>query len=107
MWTKRQILNGILYQLKNGCNWADLPKDFPPYSTVFWHYKQWCENDILDKIMTELHGRVREQVKKKPQWTTLIMIDKKARHKPLALDMGTSRQRFQPPSFLSSNESYS
>ncbi|WP_375340016.1 transposase [Okeania sp. KiyG1] len=24
-WTKRQILDGILYQLKNGCNWCDLP----------------------------------------------------------------------------------
>ncbi|MEG4286264.1 hypothetical protein QUB68_24345 [Microcoleus sp. A006_D1] len=33
--------------------------------------------------------------------------DREARRKPLALDMGTSRQRFQPPSFLSSNESYS
>lgn len=26
-WTKREILDGILYQLKNGCNWEDLPKD--------------------------------------------------------------------------------
>ena len=77
-WTKRQILNGILYQLKNGCNWADLPKDLPPYSTVFWHYKQWREEDVLERIMTELHGRVREQVKKKPQWTTLIVIDSQA-----------------------------
>ncbi|WP_445251752.1 MULTISPECIES: hypothetical protein [unclassified Microcoleus] len=41
-----------------------MPKDFPPYSTVFWHYKQWCEDESLDQIMTELHGRVREQVKK-------------------------------------------
>jgi transposase len=24
-WTKREIVNGILYQLKNGCNWCDLP----------------------------------------------------------------------------------
>lgn len=70
-----KFTGGILYQLKNGCNRADLPKDFPPYSRVLWHYKQWCEDDILNKIMTELHGRVREQVKKKPQWTTLIMID--------------------------------
>lgn len=61
----RQILNGIFYQLKNGCNWGDLPRDLPPYSTVFWHYKQWCEDGILKNIMTELHGRVREQVKKK------------------------------------------
>ncbi|WP_226889793.1 transposase [Nostoc sp. MG11] len=36
-WTKRQILDGIFYQLKNGCNWCDLPRDLPPYSTVFWH----------------------------------------------------------------------
>ncbi|MHC5717567.1 MAG: transposase [Nostoc sp.] len=26
-WTKREILDGIFYQLKNGCNWEDLPKD--------------------------------------------------------------------------------
>jgi hypothetical protein len=41
-------------------------------------YKQWCEDGVLDKIMTSLHRRVREQVKKKPQWTTLIMIDSQA-----------------------------
>lgn len=36
-WTKRELLDGIFYQLKNGCNWQDLPKDLPPYSTVCWH----------------------------------------------------------------------
>jgi len=36
-WTEREIVNGILYQLKNGCNWCDLLRDFPPYSTVYWH----------------------------------------------------------------------
>ncbi|WP_334688726.1 transposase [Nostoc sp.] len=63
-WTKREILDGMLYQLKNGCNWCDLPKDLPPYSTVFWHYKQWRSDGILEQIMTTLHSRVREQVKK-------------------------------------------
>lgn len=33
-WSKREILDGIFYQLKNGCNWGDLPKDLPPYSTA-------------------------------------------------------------------------
>ncbi|BDI16209.1 hypothetical protein ANSO36C_20110 [Nostoc cf. commune SO-36] len=27
-WSKRQILDGIFYQLKNGCNWADLTVGF-------------------------------------------------------------------------------
>jgi transposase len=64
LWSKRQILNGVLYQLKNGCNWGDLPRDLPPYSTVYWHYKQWRSTGILDKMMTELHAQVRQQAKK-------------------------------------------
>jgi transposase len=66
IWTKRQILDGVLYQLKNGCNWCDLPQDLPPYSTVFWHYKHWRGEGVLDRILTTLHERVRQQVKKTP-----------------------------------------
>jgi len=64
LWSKRQILDGIFYQLKNGCNWCDLPRDLPPYSTVFWYYKQWRETRVLDEIMDKLHGKVREQAQK-------------------------------------------
>jgi transposase len=78
LWSKRQILNGVLYQLKNGCNWGDLPRDLPPYSTVYWHYKQWRSTGILDKMMTELHAQVRQQAKKKPKWTTLMIVDSQA-----------------------------
>jgi transposase len=66
LWSKRQILDGIFYQLKNGCNWCDLPRDLPPYSTVFWYYKQWREQGVIDDIMNKLHHQVREQVKKSP-----------------------------------------
>ncbi len=38
-WSKREILDGIRDQLKNGCNWQDWPKDLPPYSTVYWHLR--------------------------------------------------------------------
>ena len=40
-WSYRVIIDGILYHLKNGCNWGNLPKELPPYSTVYRHYKQW------------------------------------------------------------------
>jgi transposase len=65
-WTKRDIIDGIFYQLKNGCNWEDLPKDLPPYSTVYWHYKQWRKAGAIEQLMSVLHEQVREQVKKKP-----------------------------------------
>ena len=33
--SKHLIVNGILYQLKNGCQWRDLPTDFPKWQTVY------------------------------------------------------------------------
>ncbi len=61
-----KLKKGIFYQLKNGCNWGDLPKDLPPYSTVFWHYKQWRKEGVIDEIMDTLHQQVRNKVKKNP-----------------------------------------
>jgi len=63
-WSKRQIWDGIFYQLKNGCNWSDLPKDLPPYSTVYWYYKNWKKEGIFEIVMCELHKQLREKVKK-------------------------------------------
>jgi transposase len=64
-WPLRAIVDAVLYQLKNGCNWIDLPKDFPPYSTVYWHYKKWRDAGVLEKLRDDLHKDVRTQVKKK------------------------------------------
>ena len=63
-WSKRAIVDGILYQLKNGCNWEDLPNDLPPSSTVYWHYKQWRNAGVFEELMRVLHEQIREQVKK-------------------------------------------
>ncbi|WP_228055316.1 transposase [Gloeocapsopsis crepidinum] len=41
------------------------PAYLPPYSTVYWHYKQWRSEGVIEKLMNVLHGQVREQVKKK------------------------------------------
>jgi hypothetical protein len=46
------------------CNWGDFPKDLPPYSTVFWHYKQWRSDGVLEQIRDTLHAQARTHVKK-------------------------------------------
>jgi hypothetical protein len=40
------------------------PAYLPPYSTVFWHYKQWREQGVIEEIMVVLHGKIRGQAKK-------------------------------------------
>lgn len=60
-----QVMNGILYQLKNGCVWSDLPENFPNYKTVFYHYSNYKRDGILDKILTELTVEYRLHSEKK------------------------------------------
>jgi transposase len=48
------IVNGILYRLKNGCSWENLPKDFPNYKTVFHYSNLWIKEGIWDMVLDEL-----------------------------------------------------
>jgi transposase len=34
-WGNNLLFDAMLYQLKNGCHWAELLKDFPPYSSIY------------------------------------------------------------------------
>lgn len=56
----REVLNAIFYVLKRGCQWANLPGDFPPYSTVFDYYNQWRKNKIWQHFNDALREQVRE-----------------------------------------------
>ncbi len=39
---KQQIVNAILYAVKGGIQWRMLPRDFPPWQTVYDHYCNCC-----------------------------------------------------------------
>jgi len=55
----RQVVNAILYLLRSGCSWRMLPKDFPPYTTVYDYYSRWRK----DGTVIRLHDALRRQVR--------------------------------------------
>jgi transposase len=50
----RDVLNGILWILRTGAPWADLPERYPPKSTCHRHFQQWTESGVFAKILTAL-----------------------------------------------------
>jgi putative transposase len=50
----RQIVNAILYVTRTGCQWRNLPNDFPNYNTVYYHFRKWSLDDTLNLINAEL-----------------------------------------------------
>jgi putative transposase len=62
MWTDmREILNGIFYVAKTGCQWEMLPKDFPPKGTVYDHLSKLKRFGVWNKLLEATNRLVREQ----------------------------------------------
>ena len=62
--SRHQIVNGIFYQLKNGCQWRDLPSDFPNWQTVYSQFRRWQLDGTWQKVLAALERQEREKVKK-------------------------------------------
>jgi len=56
----REVMNAILYIATTGCQWAMLPKEFPPYSTVQRYFYEWRDSGLLQTIRFTLAMAVRE-----------------------------------------------
>jgi putative transposase len=63
----RQVVNGILYLLRSGCSWRMLPKDFPPYTTVYEYYRRWRKDGTVVRIHDALRRQVRVESGRDPE----------------------------------------
>lgn len=70
----RAVVNAIFYLLQSGCQWDMLPKDFPPWQTVYRYFRAWAENGTWDRIHDALYCAVRD-LEGREASPTLAMID--------------------------------
>jgi transposase len=56
----REVMNAVRYVLRTSCQWRQLPKDFPPRSTVYGYFWEWSRYGVLDRIHHELLVACRE-----------------------------------------------
>ena len=69
----REVVNGLMYILSTGCQWAALPKDLPPKSTVYDYFDLWSWDGTLDRIHHELYVACREQASHEASPTAAII----------------------------------
>jgi len=50
----RQMLNGLLWIVRTGAPWRDLPERYGSWSTVYSRFRQWQESGLFQKILEEL-----------------------------------------------------
>jgi transposase len=55
---RRRMLNGILWILRTGAPWRDLPGRLGPWRTVYGHFQQWRNDGTFDRILQALQIRL-------------------------------------------------
>lgn len=70
---RRDILDAILYVVRTGCAWRYLPVDFPPWQTVYGHFKQFNARGTTERILDELREQVRIAHGRDPQPTAGVI----------------------------------
>jgi transposase len=52
--SEREVLNGVLWILRSGARWQDLPERFPSYQTCHRRFQQWVRDGRLKNILETL-----------------------------------------------------
>ena len=55
-----EVINAILYLVKTGTQWRLLPQNFPPWQTVYHHFRRWIRNGLLARLNHRLRAKERQ-----------------------------------------------
>lgn len=57
----RQVVDAIFYVVRTSCQWENLPKDYPNYNSVYYHYRKWCKDGTWQRINRALRKQERRR----------------------------------------------
>jgi len=69
----RMALNAMFYLVRTGGQWRYLPKDFPKWQSVYYHFRKWATDGTWQAINEELRKMERENRGRKPEPTGAIV----------------------------------
>ena len=72
-YSKRELLNAVLYLVDNGCKWRALPQEFPAWQTVYSFFRRAKETGLWDKILQHLVEVTRRRAGRNPNPTYTII----------------------------------
>jgi transposase len=94
---ERELFNAVLYVLTTGCQWRQMPKDFPPRSTVHDYFVKLNCDGILAEVHQVLYEKAREMAGKEAT-PTLAIVDSQSvkgaeKGGPRSIPWATTRAR--------------
>ena len=75
----RQLLDAVFYVLRTGCAWRLLPREFPPWRTVYHYFRQWRIDGTFEQLNAVLREQLRTRVGRNPRPSAGIVDSQSAK----------------------------
>jgi putative transposase len=72
-YSRREIVNGLMYQVRSGGAWRLLPHDLPPWDTVYSYFRRWRDDGTFECLHDELREQVRTAAGREPTPSAAII----------------------------------
>jgi transposase len=56
--SSRDMLNAMMWVLRTGAPWRDLPERYGPWETVYRRFREWAAEGVLDRVLQRLRLRL-------------------------------------------------
>ncbi len=57
----RRVVDAVLYVVKTGCQWRQMPGDFPPWQTVYQQFRAWRQSRVWERVGKTLREQGRKE----------------------------------------------
>ena len=75
----RELIDGMLYLLREGVSWRALPRDLPPWQTVYSYWQAWQDDGTWKRLHDALMAADRETPGREPEPTAGVIDSQTAR----------------------------
>ena len=69
----REIVNAILYLVRTGCQWRQLPSNFPPWQTVYGYHARLSRSGVVRKIQRALYVKARLKLERSKSPSAVVI----------------------------------
>ena len=89
----REVVNAIFYVLRAGCAWRLLPREYPPWPTIYYHFRLWRQDGTWEDAVDTLRRRERVRQGRNSEPSAVILDSQSVKTTEKGGLAGTMRAR--------------